>query len=395
MALEARALTVSELTRRIKQSLESSFSSVVLQGEISNLKRHTSGHVYFTLKDENSQIAGVIWRSRVSAISVIPEDGARVVVTGRVTVYEVRGTYQIDVSSLRLAGVGELQVAFEYLKRKLADEGLFDQERKKPIPRFPNRIGIVTSPTGAALQDMLNVMRRRFPAVEVILRPALVQGAGAVDDIVAAIREVNQLGGVDVLIVGRGGGSIEDLWAFNEEKVARAIFASAVPIISAVGHEIDFTIADFVADLRAPTPSAAAELAVPDKAAILANLQHNWYTLHETMSAMLLERKKHVRHLLHSYSFNKPIELLRRHSQRVDELDRGLSSVVIHRFALLSTSSLSLQKRINALDPGLVLKRGYAIVRKGKTIVNSARVLKTNDDVAISFHDGTVTSKVR
>jgi exodeoxyribonuclease VII large subunit len=395
MALEARALSVTELTRRIKHSLESSFSSVVLQGEISNLKRHTSGHIYFTLKDENSQIAGVIWRSRVAALSVIPEDGARVVVTGRVTVYEVRGTYQIDVSSLRLAGIGELQVAFEYLKRKLATEGLFDQEKKKTIPRFPGVIGIVTSSTGAALQDMLNVLARRFPAVEVILRPTLVQGAGAADDIVAAISDMNELGHVDVMIVGRGGGSIEDLWPFNEERVARAIFASAIPVISAVGHEIDFTIADFVADLRAPTPSAAAELAVPDKSAILANLRHNWYTLHDTMNAMLSEHKKHVRHLLQSYSFNKPIELLRRHSQRIDELDRGLSSVVIHRFALLRTSSLALQKRISALDPHLVLRRGYAMVRKGEKIVDSAKSLKSDDTLDIAFHDGVISSKVQ
>ncbi|HCV43146.1 MAG TPA: exodeoxyribonuclease VII large subunit, partial [Bacteroidetes bacterium] len=213
MALEPVALTVTEITRRIKHSLESSFSSVVVQGEISNFKRHTSGHIYFTLKDDAAQMSAVVWRSRAPMLSFQPEDGMKVVVTGRVTVYEVRGTYQVDVSSIRPIGIGELQMAFEYLKRKLASEGLFDPEHKKRLPEYPERIGIVTSPTGAALHDMLNILRRRFPAVEVILRPTLVQGSDAADDIEAAIRELNEVGGIDVIIVGRGGGSIEDLWA--------------------------------------------------------------------------------------------------------------------------------------------------------------------------------------
>jgi exodeoxyribonuclease VII large subunit len=394
MALEPLALTVTEINRRIKHSLESSFSAVVIQGEISNFKRHTSGHIYFTLKDEASQISAVLWRSRAPILTFQPEDGMKVVVTGRVTVYELRGSYQIEVSSIRPLGIGELQMAFEYLKRKLAAEGLFDAERKKSLPEYPSRIGIVTSPTGAALQDMLSIFRRRFPAVEVILRPTIVQGSAAAEDIVHAIEELNQVAGIDVMIIGRGGGSIEDLWAFNEEKVARAIFNSKVPVVSAIGHEIDFTIADFVSDLRAPTPSAAAELVVRDRRAVLANVRDYWYTIHEAVIAMLNDRKEHVRNLLRSYSFNRPIDLLRQHSQRVDELDRGLSSAISHRLALLKSSSQALHHRMAALDPALVLQRGYAIVYRGDKIISAANRLHTNDEIDIKFRDGTVSSKV-
>jgi exodeoxyribonuclease VII large subunit len=280
------------------------------------------------------------------------------------------------------------------LKRKLAAEGLFDPVHKKPLPEYPERIGIVTSPTGAALHDMLNIFRRRFPAVEIIFRPALVQGAGAADDIAKAIGDLNEVGNIDVMILGRGGGSIEDLWAFNEERVARAIFNSKIPIVSAVGHEIDFTIADFVADLRAPTPSAAAELVVRDRNAVLANVREYWYTMHETMTAMLNHRKEHVRHLLRTYSFNKPIDLLRQYSQRVDELGRGLSSAVSHRIALLKSSSQAFHHRIAALDPGLVLRRGYTMVYRGENVVSSARRLDTGDAIDIKFSDGMVSSKV-
>lgn len=318
----------------------------------------------------------------------------KVVVTGRVTVYEVRGSYQIEVSSIRPVGIGELQMAFEYLKRKLAAEGLFDAEHKKLLPEYPSRIAIVTSPTGAALQDMLTVLRRRFPAVEVILRPTIVQGGAAADDIVRAIEELNQVGRINVMIIGRGGGSIEDLWPFNEERVARAIFNSKIPIVTAIGHEIDFTIADFVSDLRAPTPSAAAELVVRDRRSVLANVRDYWYTIHETVTAMLNGSKEHVRHLLRSYSFNRPIDLLRQYSQRVDELDRGLSSAISHRLALLKAMSQDLHHRITALDPELVLRRGYAIVYKGDEIVGTANRLHSNDEIDIKFRDGTVPSKV-
>lgn len=394
MQSDPSVLTVSELTHRIKRLLESGFSSVHLQGEVSNFKRHTSGHAYFTLKDENAQISAVLWRTRVQQLSFLPEDGAKVIVSGRITVYEPRGNYQIEVLSIRPVGIGELQMAFEYLKRKLAAEGLFDSEHKQSLPPYPERIGIVTSPTGAALHDILNVLRRRFPGVEVVLRPTKVQGIEAAADIADAIREFNAFGKVDVLIVGRGGGSLEDLWAFNEEVVARAIFQSAIPIISAVGHEVDFSIADFVADLRAPTPSAAAELVVRDRSALLDTLRNYWYTMHQTVTQMVSDRKDQIRHLLSSYSFNKPIDLLRQHTQRVDELDRSMAASVAHRVALVRSHADALHHRIKALDPQLTLKRGYAIVSRNDAIVSSATMLHANDAIDIRFHDGNVSSTV-
>jgi exodeoxyribonuclease VII large subunit len=395
MALELLALTVTEVTRRIKHSLESSFSSVVVQGQISNFRKHSSGHIYFTLKDEASQISAVLWRSRTHVLSFVPEDGIGVIVTGRLTLYEVRGVYQIEVSSIRPLGVGELQVAFEYLKRKLSAEGLFDPEHKRQLPRYPERIGIITSSTGAALHDILNILRRRFPAVEVVLRPTLVQGSGAADDITEAIADLNAVGEIDVILLARGGGSIEDLWAFNEERVARAIFASQTPIVSAVGHEIDFTIADFVSDLRAPTPSAAAELVVRDREAIVANVRDYWYTIHETTVTMLKHHKERVRNLLHTYSFNKPIDLLRKLSQRVDELDRELSTTLSHQFALLQFSATALHRRVLALNPELALRRGYAIVYKGGGVVDSAGKLDRGDEIDIKFRDGTIPAKTK
>ena len=391
---EPTLLTVTEITRRIKQRLESGFPSVSVQGEVSNFKRHTSGHLYFTLKDETAQISAVMWRSRAAILSFLPEDGMKIIVNGRLTVYEVRGNYQIEVGSMRPLGVGELQLAFEYLKRKLAAEGLFDSDHKKPLPEFPEHIGIVTSPTGAALQDMLNVLRRRFPAVDVILRSVRVQGSGAAEDVASAIDEFNAFAHVDLLIVARGGGSLEDLWAFNEEVVARAIYRSRIPVVSAVGHEIDFTIADFVADLRAPTPSAAAELVVRDRLALLDIVKENWYTLHDRTLEMLRYRKENILHLLKSYSFNKPIDLLRQFSQRVDELDRSLAGGIEHRFALVKATAESLRHRALALDPNLVLKRGYTIVYKDERIIGSSKALDSYDAIDIKFHDGTVRSTV-
>ena len=318
----------------------------------------------------------------------------KVMVTGRLTVYEVRGNYQIEVGSIRPLGVGELQMAFEYLKRKLAAEGLFDVEHKKPLPEYPERIGIVTSPTGAALHDILNVLRRRFPGVEVILRPVRVQGAGASEELARAIQELNEYGNVDVLVVARGGGSLEDLWAFNEEIVARAIYESKIPIVSAVGHEIDYTISDFVADLRAPTPSAAAELIVRDRAALLDIVRGNWYTLNDRMLNTLRYRKENILHLLKSYSFNKPIDQLRQFSQQIDELERGMAANFGHRFEMVKARTRSVRLRIQALNPHLVLKRGYTIVQKDGKPVGSSRMLESRDQIEIMFHDGVVPSRV-
>src|SRR5213595_3194860 len=264
----SKVFTVGELTRQIRSTLETKFRAVWVQGEISNYKLHQSGHQYFTLKDQRAQIACLIWRDTMASPRQPIVDGSQVQVYGTVTVFEARGQYQLNVQILQLRGVGLLQVKFEALKRKLEAEGLFAPGRKRPLPKFPRRIGIVTSPSGAAIRDMLNVLRRRAPWLEILIDPVRVQGTGAAQEIAVAIRELaltNQaFAPVDLIVVTRGGGSIEDLWEFNEEIVARAIFHSSTPIVSAIGHEIDFTIADFVADLRAPTPSAAAELIVPD-----------------------------------------------------------------------------------------------------------------------------------
>jgi exodeoxyribonuclease VII large subunit len=391
---DTNVYTVSEITREIKQHLESEFPSVAIQGELSNFKAHTSGHLYFTLKDGSAQISGVMWRSRAANLSFVPQDGMKVIVSGKIAVYEVRGVYQVDAWSLRPLGVGELQAAFERLKQRLAAEGLFDVSRKRPLPAYPQRIGIVTSPTGAALHDMVTIVKRRFPCVEIIFCPVKVQGVGAAEEIARAIQDLNELGEVDVMIVGRGGGSMEDLWAFNEEVVARAIARSGVPVVSAVGHEVDFTIADFVADLRAPTPSAAAELVVQDARSILDLLRNNWYTMQNLLDEQLNRRRTSIAHLLKSYSFNRPIDLLQQCSQRFDELARSLSLSGSHKLAMTSARAQSLHQRLNALDPQLALKRGYAIVYKEGSIVMSTQQVQAEDQVDIRFHDGTVRSTI-
>ena len=387
-------LTVSALTLRIKQSLEKGFPTLAVVGELSNFKQHTSGHLYFTLKDESSQISGVMWRSRVPALKFRPQDGMKVVVTGRLSVYEVRGTYQIDVTTMRPLGAGDLQLAFEELKKKLAAEGLFDVERKRPLPEYPERIGIITSPTGAVLHDMLHVFRDRFPAVALVFRPARVQGAGAAEDIAASIADLNAYGKLDLIILARGGGSLEDLWPFNEERVARAIAASKLPVVSAVGHEVDYTISDFVADLRAPTPTAAASLVVPDKKAVLEILRNSGYTMRQAIASRITMNRKHILHLLKSYSFHRPMDLLRRHSQHIDELSRTMMTAMVHRHELAAEHLKGVEERLSALNPVLVLKRGYTIVRKEGAIVGTRAGLRKADPVEIEFADGRVRSTI-
>lgn len=394
MKPERTVLTVTEITRRIKLALESGFSSVVVQGELSNVRLHSSGHLYFSLKDEGAQLSGVMWRSKVSALSIDPADGMKVIITGRVTVYEVRGSYQLEAYSIRPVGAGELQAAFERLKQKLAEEGLFDVERKRPLPQFPETIGIITSPTGAVIRDIMNILRRRFPAVEVILLPVRVQGSGAPGEIAGAIAEFNRFKRLDVIVLARGGGSMEDLWAFNEESVARAIAASHVPIVSAIGHETDFTIADFAADLRAPTPSSAAELVVPDRRAVVDSIRNNWYTMHSLMVQLLESYRKQIRHLLGSYSFNKPVDRLRQFAQRVDELENKLFSLMSHRLTLTYVKVKALSARLSSINPDSVLRRGYTMVYKQGVVVPSAQGLGPGDDVSIRFHDGSVRSTV-
>ncbi len=391
---DSRVLSVTELTRRIKFSLEATFPRVWIQGELSNVKHHTSGHLYFTIKDEGAQISAVLWRSRKGALPFVPEDGMKVQARGSITVYPPRGNYQIDVEQMQPLGIGELQRAFEQLKRKLDAEGLFDPDRKKPLPEYPSSIGIVTSETGAALQDIRSVLERRMPSLDLILAPVRVQGAGAADEIADAIRALNRLGGIDVMIVGRGGGSLEDLWPFNEEVVARAIAASRIPVISAVGHEIDFSIADFVADLRAPTPSAAAELVVRDRAEILENLRTMCYTMQDSVTTRVEMLRERVRSLTSSYAFNRPRDVIREFVQRLDELDRGLSRSFSRLQESVRQRHESLGLRLEALSPRNVLARGYALVRTEGRVVSQAARLRSGDRATIEFADGIVPATI-
>jgi exodeoxyribonuclease VII large subunit len=391
---KSNVLTVSQVTTLIKAALEGSFPQVWVQGEISNAKLHSSGHFYFTLKDEGAQISGVMWRSRVSSLLFKPEDGMKVIARGSITVYPPRGNYQIDVAQLQPLGIGELQLAFERLKKKLQAEGLFDESHKKPIPEYPERIGVITSLTGAALQDIRSVLSRRFPAIEVVLIPVRVQGAGAAAEIAAAIDEMNQYGNVDVMIVGRGGGSLEDLWAFNEEVVARSIFDSEIPVVSAVGHEVDFSIADFVADLRAPTPSAAAELVVRDRTDLLDILRNLRYTMRQSVEELTTSLRDRIQNLLSSYSFNKPRDLIRQSAQHVDELERNLHLAISHLQTITDGQHRALSQRLNALSPEGVLHRGYTIVRKDGKVVTTSTGLREGDRTSIQFHDGDVTTRV-
>jgi exodeoxyribonuclease VII large subunit len=395
MASEEQTLTVTDITRQIKSSLEQRFTRVWVQGEISNFKRHTSGHLYFTLKDEGAQLSAAMWRSRASGLLFQPADGMKVIARGGITVYPPRGSYQIDVDQLTPLGIGELQIAFERLKKKLAGEGLFDESRKRPLPKYPRVVGIITSETGAALQDVRTVLSRRFPGVELILLPVRVQGAGASDEIAQAIQDMNRYGKVDVMIVGRGGGSLEDLWAFNEEIVARAIFASEIPIVSAVGHEIDFTIADFVADLRAPTPSAAAEMVVPDRFEILEVIRNYEYTMRKALLQRVAASRERVGSLVSSYAFNRPKDMVRESVQKLDELQRSMAATVSHRMERRAQDVESLKKRLLGLSPQGVLKRGYAIVRKDGVPVTRSQQLARNDEASVEFQDGKVMTKVQ
>lgn len=388
--------SVAELTREIKVLLETSLPVCWVEGEISNFKIHTSGHFYFSLKDNDAQIPCVMWRSRNMALFFTPKDGMKVRAWGKITVYEKRGYYQFDVIKLQPAGVGELQQAFEQLKRKLHAEGLFDAQYKQPLPRYPERIGIVTSPTGAVIQDLVTILNRRFPGIEIILAPVRVQGEGAAMEIANAIDMVNNYGKVDVLIIGRGGGSLEDLWAFNEEIVARAIFRSKIPIISAVGHEVDFTISDFVADVRAATPSAAAELAVPDRAELRNQLRFLQQQIVDITAARIRSQLERLQALINSYSFRRTPDRIRQYQQRVDELQHTLQLSLAHRLHLLAHQLQSLTQRLQALAPGAILKRGYAICwrDRDRQLVTQASALQLHEAIRVQFYQGNVLGTV-
>ena len=381
--------TVSEITREIKGLLDEHLVPLWVEGEVSNYVHHTSGHRYFTLKDEASQLRCVMWKWQ-GRLFFRPEDGMKVVAYGRISVYERGGQYQLVVSELQPAGIGELQLAFEQLKERLAAEGLFEESRKRALPVFPQRIGVVTSPTGAAIRDIAQVIGRRFPSVQIVLWPARVQGEGAAEEIAKGIEKLNTYGEVDVIIVGRGGGSLEDLWAFNEEEVARAIYGSHIPVVSAVGHEIDFVIADFVADRRAPTPSAAAEMVVRDGAELMREVGDLRRRAGGTLTRWLEEGERRVRDLGSRYAFRRIGDVLTQYGQQVDELEHRAVRAFDHGMGEKVARYRGLMGRLDALSPLSALHRGFSVCRRmpeGLVVTDSA-ALDIGDRVEVRFERG-------
>ncbi len=417
----SKVFTVAELTRSIRGTLETKFGAVWVQGEISNYKLHPSGHQYFTLKDQRAQIACVIWRDTMAPLRQPLVDGAQVQVYGTVTVFEARGQYQLNVQILQPRGIGVLQAKFEALKRKLEAEGLFAPERKRPLPKFPRRIGIVTSPTGAAIRDVLNVLRRRAPWLQILINPVRVQGAGAAQEIAVAIREFalpnEAFAPLDLMVVTRGGGSIEDLWEFNEEIVARAIFNSAVPIVSAVGHEIDFTICDFVADLRAPTPSAAAELIVPDiidfrrridgctrtlARQLLSRvrdaqqrLDHVGETLHRCLMHKIDSYRRGLVHIAAALQARSPARELMMRRNRFADLQRRLIACPGHLLENASHRFRHIEGILRVLGPDATLRRGYSITtnERGK-IIRTVAAVRPKMKIRTRVSDGEFGSEI-
>lgn len=388
---ECDVLSVSRLTGALRSVVEGRFSDLWVEGEVSNFKRHSSGHCYFTLKDEDAQIRVVMFRGNARHVSIQPKDGMLVHVYGSASVYEARGDLQIIARGMKLAGEGALQKAFEVLKKRLAAEGLFDGEHKRPIPQYPQRLGIITSGTGAALHDILSVLERRFPCVSVIVCPVQVQGMGAADAVAGAIEAFNrQEEAVDVLIVGRGGGSLEDLWAFNEEVVARAIFASRVPVISAVGHETDFSIADFVADRRAATPSMAAELAVPDRRELITALRGRTDRLTSSLGRRVEQYRRHIRHMLATHEFRRPTYRLRQYTQHVDGLVEQLRRCSRRGLETRRVRVQALRGRLELLSPERPLERGYVLVERDQRVVRRAADVLRGDRLHLRFVDGRV-----
>lgn len=385
--MEPRIATVSQINGYIKKILDQNIilNNVWIKGELSNFKLHYSGHIYTTLKDEGGVLKAVMFKSAASALTFTPQDGMKVLARGKVGVYESGGVYQLYIEEMIPDGVGELYIAYEQLKAKLQEEGLFDERHKKPIPRFPSRVGVITAPTGSAVRDIINVITRRFPMAEIVLYPAQVQGTGSAQSVAAGIEYFNETNSVDTIIAGRGGGSIEDLWAFNEEVVARAIFNSEIPIISAVGHETDFTIADFVADLRAPTPSAAAEIAVPSSLDLSASIKMQSSRLMQAQ----LSRLRALQLKINSLKLKTPQEIINDNSQKLDNLTRRAENsfklILSQKRRVLGEAS----GKLNALSPLNTLSRGYSIpVKDDGTVIRSVRDTKSGDEFVLKLKDG-------
>lgn len=391
-------LTVSEITQVIKNTIEENdiLRRVYIRGEISNFKHHGSGHMYFTLKDDQSQIRSVMFKSRSTLLPFTPENGMKVIAMGSVSVYPRNGDYQFYAEDIEPDGIGALHIAFEKLKQKLENEGLFDENKKLALPFLPHKIGIATSITGAALHDLLTVIKRRFQNVDIVIAPVLVQGSGAPDAICSAISDLNSLRDLDVIIVGRGGGSIEELWAFNDERVARAIFQSETPVISAVGHETDFTIADFVSDKRAPTPSAAGEMVVPEKAFLISRVMKTQYSMINGMVNFIALRRQRLEYAKKSSAFTRPYaitaELRVSIDQNIECISKEIKRLVDGRRSQLKGNV----SKLNALSPLEVLARGYSIAVGAKDghIIRKLGDVEKNDQINIILDDGIINCTV-
>ena len=392
-------LSVSQLNRYIKMNFDAdeNLANIFISGEISNFTNHyRTGHLYFTLKDDSAAVRAVMFNSSAKRLKFMPEDGMKVIARGRVSVYEASGQYQLYVDDMQPDGVGALNLAYEQLKEKLKKEGLFSELHKKPLPPYPEKVGVITSPTGAAVRDIINVLGRRFPYAEIVFCPVLVQGDGAHLQLTDAVNLFNSERAADVIIIGRGGGSIEDLWEFNDEGLARAVYNSDIPVISAVGHETDFTICDFVADMRAPTPSAAAELAVPDANELQYALSALKNRMFLNVSSGIADRRSRLEYLTSKGVLKSPDEMLSNRSQRLDTAFSKMLSSYENRIGGKKVEFISTATALSKLDPMSVLMRGFAFVsdKNGKNVYSSQALAK-GDKINVRFHDGSAVCEVK
>lgn len=392
-------LSVSQLNRYIKMNFDAdeNLANIFISGEISNFTNHyRTGHLYFTLKDDSAAVRAVMFNSSAKRLKFMPEDGMKVIARGRVSVYEASGQYQLYVDDMQPDGVGALNLAYEQLKEKLQKEGLFSELHKKPLPPYPEKVGVITSPTGAAVRDIINVLGRRFPYAEIVFCPVLVQGEGAHLQLTDAVNLFNSERAADVIIIGRGGGSIEDLWEFNDEGLARAVYNSEIPVISAVGHETDFTICDFVADMRAPTPSAAAELAVPDANELQYALSALKNRMFLNVSSGIADRRSRLEYLTSKGALKSPDEMLLNRSQRLDTAFSKMLSSYENRIGGKKVEFISAATALSKLDPMSVLMRGFAFVsdKSGKNVYSSQALAK-GDEINVRFHDGSAVCEVK
>jgi len=396
MLLNKRVYTVSELTRNIRETLEKGFGAVWVEGEVANFVSHQSGHMYFSIRDEGGVLSSVLFRRVNASLKFEIKNGMKVLCFGKISVYDKRGQYQLIVEGIEPKGAGALQVAFEQLKEKLAKEGLFDKERKRPIPYLPQRVGIITSPTGAAIRDILNVAGRRFSNLEIIIAPAKVQGEGAKEEIKEAIELLNALRTPEVIVLTRGGGSLEDLWPFNEETVARAIRDSQIPIMSAIGHEIDWTISDFVSDFRAATPSAAAELLIPKKEDLVSNLARFSERMKLALSSKVEFLNETLARLAQSYILREPLNMIAQHEQEIDDILEEIMFKGKNMLKLKEEPFKNLAGKLEVLNPLGILNRGYSVTmrERDKKIIKSSSELKRKEIIRTKLAKGEVLSRV-